>query len=139
MKKLLLTLSLIIIVFCTYAQVVAYKPVRAYYKSKETLWEWRQSDIDYDEMPVIKIYFNNSSDYLSRVDRVTISNDFNDDFTFPYKGDVSGTGIIYNVKDNQGKKIKVFFDFQYMDEGYFDLVFKYINVEYAYRLLKNKD
>lgn len=139
MKKTLLLLSFIVIFFCSYAQVVAYKPFKAYYKSKETLWEWHQLDIDYDEMPVIKVYYNNSSDYLSRVDRVTISNSYQDDFTFPYKGVVSGTGILYSVKDNNNKKIKIFFDFQYMDDGYFDIIFKYINMEYAYRLLKNNN
>jgi hypothetical protein len=125
-----------IISFC---QVVAYKPIKAYYKGKESLWEWNDLNIEYDEMPVIKIYYNNSTDVYSRIDRITISNTYEDDFKFPYKGEKYQNGVLYSVFDNNKKKIKIFLDFSYYEDGYFDIIFKYINMEYAYRLLKNEN
>ena len=138
MKKLILFLILTINVLLSYAQIVAYKPLRAYVRAKETLWEWTDLDLEYDDMPVIKVYYNNSSDAYSRVDRIIISNKYQDDFKFPYRGVTSGTGVLYNVIDNSGKKIKILFDFANYDDGYLDMIFKYINIEYAYRLRKNE-
>jgi hypothetical protein len=137
MKKLLLFIFLFASL-SAFTQVVAYKPINAYARAKETLWEWEELNIGYDEMPVIKVYYNNSRDAFSKIDRIIITNTFKDDFKFPYRGVSSGNGVLYNVIDNSGKKIKIFFDFSgYEDDvAYFDLIFKYSNIEYAYRILK---
>ena len=135
MKKLLITVLLFISCYAAFSQSVqTYRPINAYYRGSESDWEWRNMDIDYTEMPVIKIYYNNNKDALSKVDRVTISNKWEDDFKFPYKGTIDGSGVLFEVIDNKGKKNKVFFDFENYDNGYFDLIFKYYNLEYAYRL-----
>lgn len=136
MRKVLLSIIFVIILLKSYCQVVAYKPVGAYVRGKETLWEWTDLELEYDQMPVIKVYYNNSNDAYSRIDRVIISNTYKDDFRFPYRGVTSGTGVLYSVIDNKGKKIKILLDFAEYDEGYFDMIFKYSNIEYAYRLLK---
>jgi hypothetical protein len=137
MRKISLSILCIIFLLKTaYCQIVAYKPVGAYVRGKETLWEWTDLELEYDQMPVIKVYYNNSTDAYSRIDRVIISNTYKDDFRFPYRGVNYGTGVLYSVIDNQGKKIKILLDFAEYDEGYFDMIFKYSNIEYAYRLIK---
>jgi hypothetical protein len=137
MKKIILFLF-ILISFNSYSQIVAYKPISAYARAKETLWEWEDLNIDYDQMPVIKVYYNNSSDAYSRIDRMIITNTFKDDFRFPYRGVSSGNAVLYNVIDNSGKKIKILLDFSGYEEDipYFDIIFRYNNIEYAYRILK---
>jgi hypothetical protein len=115
MKKLIL-LVLLCLSFSAYSQIVAYKPISAYARAKETLWEWENLNIDYDQMPVIKIHFNNSTDAYSKIDRIIITNTFKDDFRFPYRGISSGNGVLYSVIDNSGKKIKIFLDFSDYEE-----------------------
>jgi hypothetical protein len=136
MKKIILLIAFTLNVLMAICQAVAYRPVGAYARGKETLWEWTDLEIEYDEMPVIKVYYNNSTDIYSRIDRVVISNSYKDDFKFPYRGVTSGTGVLFNVIDNNGKKIKIMLDFADYDEGYFDIIFKYSNIEYAYRVPK---
>ena len=105
MRKVLLSILFVIFLLKSYCQVVAYKPVGAYVRGKETLWEWTDLELEYDQMPVIKVYYNNSTDAYSRIDRVIISNTYKDDFRFPYRGVTSGKGVLYSVIDNQGKNI----------------------------------
>ena len=138
MKKLSILVLLLTVYITAIAQTVAYKPFAAYYRDQGTSWDWTELSIDYDEMPTIKITYNKSEDVCSRIDRIKIDNKFNDDFRFPYKGTFSETGILYEVIDNKNKKGKVLFDFANYDDGYFDLIFKYNNIEYAYRILKNQ-
>jgi hypothetical protein len=136
MKKTALALIFIFIVFSSIAQIVSYNPFAAYYRAKETSWEWTSADLKSDEIPTLRVTYNNNDDVLSRVDRLKIDNSFEDDFKFPYKGEFSNRGIIYSVIDNKGKRSTIVFDFTYYDEGYFDIVIKYNNFEYAYRILK---
>lgn len=138
MKKIAILFLLLVSFLIGIGQTVAYKPFAAYYRDQGTSWDWINLGIEYDEMPTIKITYNNSEDVCSRIDRIKIDNKFKDDFRFPYKGEYYKTGIIYQVIDNKGKNGKVLFDFEYYEDGYFDLVFKYNNIEYAYRILKNE-
>ncbi len=136
MKKLFTTLF-IFVSLNSFSQVVSYKPISCFYRGKETQWEWYNLNIEYDKMPILKITFNDSYDALSRIDRITISNSYDDDFRFPYKGVQVGKGVAYSVIDSEGKKLKVYLDFSNYDlKGYFDVELRYTNMEYAYRLLK---
>jgi hypothetical protein len=138
MKKLTALLLFIFISISAISQVVAYKPLTAYVRAKETLWDWTDLELEYDDMPVIKIYYNNSTDAYSRIDKLKISNKYQDDFRFPYRGTLTEDGILYSVIDNKGVKNKIIFDFENYDDGYFDIIIKYSNIEYAYRLKKQQ-
>jgi hypothetical protein len=139
MKKTILTLLLLVLFTNLFSQVIAYKSLAAFYRNQESLWDWKQVKMEYDELPIVKIYHNNSEDLYSKIDRLTINNSFKDDFRFPYKGVTSGNGVLFTVFDNKDKKIKIFLDFSnYDDEETFDLVIKYNNIEYAYILPKSK-
>ena len=85
-------------------------------------------NIEYDEMPTIKIHYNNSKDVFSKIDRMVITNKFKDDFRFPYKGYSEGTSVIFKVYDNNNKEAKVVLDFEDYDGGYFDIILKYNNL-----------
>ncbi len=138
MKKLILTLSLLFIFIISFAQVY-YIPISVYYRAQQSSWEWVDLKIERDKMPKVVIYFNESNDALSRIDRITISNSYEDDFQFPYRGVSSGKTITYTVFDNKKRKIKIAIDFSNYDEyGVFDVIVKYDNLEYIYRLYKGE-
>jgi len=131
MKRLILVISILILSLTTFSQKV-FHPFDAYLK-RGTEWV-RVTETSENVYPDITIYFNNSDDALSMLDRVEITNAWDDIFVFPYKGvQVAEKKVKWKVYDKQGKNL--YFTLGFHDDSYgrfMSIKISYSNIEYMY-------